>query len=143
MQHHLGIGGGLHHRAFADEIAAHGEPIREIAVVADGEAAALKFGEQRLHVAQDGLAGGGIAHMADGGCAGQSVDHLAAGEIVADQAEPAFGMEALAVEGDDAGGFLSAMLERVETKGCDGCGVGMAEDAEDAAFFAQAIGVEV
>ena len=52
-----------------------------------GEAAGIELGEQRLHVAQDRLAGGRIAHMADGGVAGQAVDHLAPGEGVADEAE--------------------------------------------------------
>ena len=104
---------------------------------------AFELGEQRLHVAQDGLAGGGIAHMADRGRAGQAVDHLAAGEGVADEAHAALGMEALAVEGDDAGGLLAAVLERVQAERGDGGGVGMAEDAEDAAFLAQPVAVEI
>ena len=112
--------------------------------MADGEAAAFELGEQWLHVAQDGLAGGGVAHVADGGGAGQAVDHLAAVEVVADQAEPALGVEALAVEGDDAGRLLAAVLERVQAQRGDGSGVGMVEDAEDAALLAQpvAFGVE-
>ena len=61
-----------------DKLAAQRQAVGQVAVVADGEAAALELGEQRLDVAQDGLAGGGIAHMADGGGAGQAVDHLAA-----------------------------------------------------------------
>ena len=81
--------------------------------------------------------------MADGGRAGQPVDHLAAGEGVADQAEPALGMEALAVVADDAGGLLAAVLQRVQPERGDGGGVGMAEDAEHAAFLAQAVAVEV
>ena len=111
--------------------------------MADGEAAAFELGEQRLHVAQNGLAGGRIAHMADRGGAGQAVDHLAAGEVVADETKPAFRVEALAVVGDDAGGFLAAVLERVQAERGDGGGVGMVEDAEDAALLAQAIGVGV
>ena len=79
--------------------------------------------EQRLHVAQDGLAGGRVAHVADRGRAGQAVDHLAAGEVVADQAHAALGMEALAVEGDDAGGLLAAVLERVQAERRDGGGI--------------------
>ena len=39
--------------------------IGEIAVVRDGEAAEFEIGEQRLDVAQRGLAGRRIAHMAD------------------------------------------------------------------------------
>ena len=45
-------------------------------------------------------------------------------------------MEALAVEGDNTGGFLAAMLERVQPERGDGGGVGMAENAEYAAFLA-------
>ena len=104
---------------------------------------AFEFGEQRLHVAQDGFAGGRIADMADRGVAGQAVDHLAAGEVVADQAHAALGVEALAVEGDDAGGFLAAMLQRVQAERGDGGGVGMAEDAEHAALLAQPVGIRV
>ena len=63
---------------------------------------------------------------------------MALGEGVADEAEPALGMETLPVEGDDAGGFLAAMLERVQAERGDGGGVGMAEDAEHPAFLAQA-----
>ena len=111
--------------------------------MADREAAAVELGEQRLHVAQDGLAGGRIAHMAHGRHAGQAVDHLAAGEVVADEAHAAFGMEPLAVEGDDAGRFLAAVLERVQAERGDRRGVGMAEYAEYAAFLAQPVAVKV
>ena len=60
--------------------------------------------------------------------------------MVADQAEPLFRMEALAVERDDAGCLLPAVLERVQAERGDRRGVGMAEDAEYAAFLAQPIG---
>ena len=52
-------------------------------------------------------------------------------------------MEALAVEGDDAGRFLAAMLQRVQAERRDGGGVRMAEDAEHAALLAQAVLVQV
>ena len=45
-------------------------------------------------------------------------------------------MEAAAVEGDDAGGFLAAMLQGVQSECGDGGGLGVAEDAEHAAFLA-------
>ena len=84
-----------------------------------------------------------VVVVADGGGAGQALDHFAAGEGVADEAEAAFGVEALAVESDDTGRFLPAMLERMQAKRGDrGC-VRMAEDAEDAAFLAQRVAVEV
>ncbi|GAA3854426.1 hypothetical protein GCM10022626_27380 [[Pseudomonas] carboxydohydrogena] len=52
-------------------------------------------------------------------------------------------MEAMAVEGDDAGGFLAAMLEGVKPEGGDGGGVGVTVDAEHAAFFPKRIAVAV
>ena len=62
---------------------------------------------------------------------------------VADEAEPALGIEALAVEGDDARRFLAAMLQRMEAERRDRGGVGVAEDAEDAAFFAQPVAFKI
>ena len=93
MQDHFGIGGGLHHGAAPHEVAAQGQPVGQVAVMADRKPAGIEFGEQRLHVAQDGLAGGGVADMADGGIAGEALDHLAAGKGVADEAEPPLGMK--------------------------------------------------
>ncbi len=143
MQDHLGVRGRLHHRAFVDQMAAQRQAVGQVAVMADGEAAAFQFGEQRLDIAQDGFAGGRIADMADGGVAGQAVNDVAAGEGVADQAEPAFGMKALAVERDDAGGFLAAMLKRMQAERGNGGSVGMSEDAEHPAFLAEPVGVRV
>ena len=57
MQDDFGVGGGLHHGAVANQFAAQGQTIGQIAVVADREAAGIELGEQRLHVAQDGRAG--------------------------------------------------------------------------------------
>ena len=59
----------------------------------DREAAALELGEERLHVAQDRLAGGRIADMADGREALEALDGGAVGEAVADEAELALGVE--------------------------------------------------
>ena len=143
MQDHLGVGGRLHDRALVHEFAAQRQPVGQIAVMADGEAERIELGEQRLHVAQQGLAGGRIADMADRRHAGQAVDDLALRKVVADQAETPLGMEPVAVEGDDAGGFLAAMLERMQAERGDGGGVGMAENAEDPAFLAEAVGVQV
>ncbi len=109
----------------------------------NGEAARRKFGKQRLDIAQDGFAGRRIAHMAKARAALQAVDDLLAGEMIADEAHAAFGMEAFAVEGDDAGRFLAAMLKGVEAECGERCRIGMAVNAEDAAFFAQAVAVDV
>ena len=98
MQDHLGVGGRLHHGAVLHQLAAQRQAVGEVAVVGDRKAAGIELGEQRLHVAQDGGAGGGVADMADGDIAGQAVDHLAAGEGVADEAEAAFRVKAAAVD---------------------------------------------
>ena len=123
--------------------AAQREAVGQVAVVADGEAAAVELGEQRLDVAQDGLAGGRVAHVADRRHAGQPVDHLAAGEIVADESHPPLGMESPAVERHDARRFLAAVLKGMQAERGDGCGVGMPENAEYAAFLAQPVGFEI
>jgi hypothetical protein len=52
-------------------------------------------------------------------------------------------MEALAVEGHDAGGFLAAVLERVQAERGDGGGIRVAEYAEHAALLAQAVGIRI
>ena len=60
-------------------------------------------------------------------------------EVVADEAQAALGVELLAVEGDDAAGFLAAMLQGVQAERGDGRGIGVAEDAEDPAFLAESV----
>src|SRR5262245_51806001 len=142
MEDDLGVGGRLHQRAVTHQLPAQRQSVGEIAVVADGEAAAVELGEQRLHVAQDGLAGGRIAHMPDGDRAGQAVDHLAAGEALTHEAHAALGVETLAVVGDDAGRFLAAMLEGVQSESCDRRGIRVAEHAEHAALLTQPVVVE-
>jgi hypothetical protein len=83
-------------------------------------------------------AGRGIARVADGHGAGRRCE-VVAGEGVADEAHVAFGVEALAVEGGDAAGFLAAMLQGVQAQGGDGRGVADAEHAEHAALQAQGV----
>ena len=109
----------------------------------DREAAGLEFGEQRLDIAQDGLAGRRIAHMADRRTSRQAVDGRGVREMIADQPLPALRVEPHAVESDDAGGLLAAMLQGVQAERGDRGGVGMVENAEDAALLAQSVAVGV
>ena len=81
--------------------------------------------------------------MADRGVARQAIDHFASGKGIADQPEPALGVEAGAVERDDAGCFLTAVLQGVQAQRRDRGSVGVTENTEYAAFFAQPVGVEV
>src|SRR5208283_5453803 len=62
---------------------------------------------------------------------------------VADQAEAALGVKAFAVERDDPGRFLAAVLQRVQAERRNRRSIGMAEDAEYAALFAQPIGIKI
>src|SRR5262245_10136672 len=80
--------------------------------------------------------------MPDRNRAGQAVDHLAPREALADEAHAALGMEALAVVGDDAGGLLAAMLERVQPERSDRRGIRVAEHAEYAALLTQPVVVK-
>ncbi len=58
---------------------------------------------------------------------------------VADQADMAFDMELAAIVGNDAGGLLAAMLQRVQAKRDDGGCVLPAENAEHTAFVMEVI----
>ena len=117
MDDDLGVGGRLEQPAAADQLATQLMALVRLPLWAEREAAELEIGEQRLDVAQDRLAGGRIAHMADRRMAlAARLDHLLGAEIVADLAQAAMGVELLAVEGDDAGGLLAAMLQGVQAE---------------------------
>ncbi len=113
--------------------------VRDVAVMRHGKAAGGELGEERLHVAQVRAAGGGIAVVADGAVALQPLHHRRLGEVVADQADMALVEELLAVEADDAGRLLAAMLKRVQAERGQRGRVGMAEYAEDAAFLVEGV----
>ena len=143
MKDRFRVGCRLIDRTALHEIAAQRQPIGEIAIMRDREAARTQLGEKRLDIAQDRLAGRRIAHMADGGFTRQALDRRGLGEMIADETEPAFGIISVAVEGDDACRLLAAMLQGMQPKRRDGGGGGMAENSKNPAFFAQAVGVEV
>ena len=136
QQHDFGIGRRLADGAAADKLPPERQSVGQIAVMSDCKAAGLEFSEQRLDIAQHRLAGRGIAHMADRRPARQAVDSGRVGEVIADQPLSALRMEADAVESDDAGGLLTAMLQRMQSKRDDRRGVGMIENAKDAAVLA-------
>ena len=74
--------------------------------------------------------------MAHRRVAGQAFDHAARGEMIAHQAKASLRAEALAVKGHDARRLLAAMLKGVQAQRRDGGRLGMAENAENAAFLA-------
>jgi hypothetical protein len=71
--------------------------------------------------------------------AGEARHDAFGGEDVADVAEVAVRVELPTVVGDDAGGFLAAVLQGVQAKGGQRGGIGMAEDAENAALLVEFI----
>jgi hypothetical protein len=63
--------------------------------------------------------------------------------MIADQAEPPLRMEPDAVERDDAGRFLAAVLQGVQAERSDRSGVGVSENAEHPALLMQAVVREI
>ena len=68
VQDDLGVGGRLADGARGDQLAPQRQRVGQVAVVGDGKAAGIEIGEQRLHVAQDGVAGGRVAVVAERRC---------------------------------------------------------------------------
>ncbi len=93
MQDDLGVRGRLADGARGDELAAQRQRVGQIAVVSNGKSAGVEIGEQGLHVAQHGIAGGGVAIMAERDVALEPPDHVGFVEVVADEAQAALGVE--------------------------------------------------
>ena len=138
----FGVTRRLEDRAAADERGAQAHRVRQIAVVRDRKAAVGEFGEQRLDVADRGLAGGRITHVADRHASRQLADDVVLVEIARDMPHRAVGMEVIGVEAGDPGGFLPAMLERVEPERDEARGALGIPDSEDAALLAQLVVIE-
>ncbi len=110
----FGVGGALEDVAMLFVLLAEEGGVDQIAVVGDGDGAHEIFAEKRLGVADFAGTGGGIADVADGGVAGEFFAEETGGEDLADEAHADVAVEGGAVGGDDAGGFLAAMLLRKE-----------------------------
>ena len=81
-----------------------------------------------------------IAVVADGGMAAKLLHLRGIGsEILADMAKRAVRVEGLPIIGDDAGGFLSAMLKRVKPERCENTGLVASENTENTTFFVERI----
>src|SRR5262249_48367977 len=78
----------------------------------------------------------------DRGITAQAPDHLLGAEIVADKSLTAMRVELLAIIGDDAGGLLAAMLQRVQAECSDSCRVRVTKDPEHTAFLVKGIGFQ-
>ena len=139
----LGVGGRLEQAADPHQLLAQQVGVGEVAVVGERQAAEVEIGEDRLDVAVRRAAGRGVAVMADRRIALQLGDDRLLAEDVADQAGGAVVVEMSAVEGDDAGGFLAAMLQRMQAERGVGGGIGSAVDAEQRTFLVKLVEVVV
>src|SRR5262249_30264754 len=74
---------------------------------------------------------------------GQPVDHVAPREGVGHEPETALGMKPGAIESDDAGRLLPAMLQSMQPQRRDGGGLRVTENPEDPALLAEPVAVEV
>ena len=139
------VRGRLENRAAFNQFAAQGIGVGDVAVMGNRRTAHGEFTKERLHIADRGLAfvaGGGIAHVTDGQFAGQGFHDLLRGEVVAHIAKAAGRLEPVCgVVADDAAGFLSTVLQRVQAKGHKVRCVGDTDNAEYPAFFFQFIAV--
>jgi hypothetical protein len=76
--------------------------------------------------------------VADGKAAGQLCEHARLKNFF-DFAHRAMEMKLIAIAGDDAGGFLAAMLQRIEAEVREISGFRMAEDTEDTTFVVEMV----
>src|SRR5512143_2310149 len=109
------------------------------------DAAARQIGEQRLNIARRRTASRRIAVVTDGERTLQ-IDRtraVLAAEDVADQSRVAFRSEMSVVIGDDTGGFLPAMLKRMQAEHGQRARIRVPENAEYAALLAQRIPLKV
>ncbi len=142
MDEHLRVAGRLKDRAAPNQLLAQRHRVGDVAVVRDCEAAGGELREQRLHVPQRRLAGGGIAHMTRRHPARQRADHLVAVKRAGNVPHRSVGMERRAVIGRDARRLLPTMLQRVQAERDNRCSGVIVRDAEHAALLVQPVVVE-
>jgi len=132
------VAGGLENRAFVFHPAAQFVGIGEVAVVGQGQFAAVAVRDDGLGIVERSIAGGGIARVAHGGIAGKAGEDVA-GKNFGDHPHAAMAVEIATVAGSDAGGFLAAMLEGIEAEVGEFAGFGVAIYPDDPAVVMQAV----
>ncbi|KAM3334101.1 hypothetical protein ACQJBY_028883 [Aegilops geniculata] len=120
------------------QLVAQRQVVHQVAVVRHGELPEPVPGEERLHVAQLGLAaGGGVADVADGGLPGEAPEVRRVPEHVADEPQPRHGLELAVVPGGaDAGALLPAVLQLLQAQVAERRRLRVPHDAEHAALLA-------
>ena len=113
VKDHLGIGRRVKDVAELLEAGSQQSRVDQVAVMANSDLPAAELLEQGLGVAGSAGAGRRITVVSDGGHAVELFENARA-EHIADQPHAGVVVEGLAVRNDDAGGFLAAMLLRVQ-----------------------------
>ena len=136
----FGVHGRLEDASPLNELPLEGACIGEVAVVGNRDAALGNLGEDRLDVPKLRLgAAGRVPVVADRRIARQHADHLSRTERVAHPSLRPVGKELVAVETDDPGRLLAAVLEGVQSQRGNGRRVFRPEHAKDPALFAEAV----
>ncbi len=136
VDQHLAVRGRLEDRPFGDQVGPQLLGIGQVAVVGEGEGALAVTGEDRLGVGEDRGAGRRVPGVTDRHVTGKAGEHRV-GEDVGDEAHAAVGAgDAAAVQGDDPGRLLAAMLQAVQSQMGDAGRLGNAGNADDAAHAA-------
>src|SRR5437660_11166848 len=138
MNDDFGVAVGLEDRAAMLELAAPLGSVGQVAVVAECDLALVAIDHDGLRVKQRFVAGGGVARVADGQTARESREDAGL-ENLFNFAHGTVHVKLSAVAGDDAGGFLAAMLQRVKTEIGEVRGFGVAENAEDTTLVVEMI----
>src|SRR6267142_279544 len=138
MYDNFGVAVCLENRAAMFEFAAPLGGVGEIAVVAERDFSLVAVNHDGLRVEKGFIARGGIARVADGCATGEFIQNVRR-ENFFDFAHGTVSVEFGAIGRDDAGGFLAAMLERVEAEIDELCRFGMAEDSDDTAVVVEVV----
>ncbi len=91
--------------------------------------------DERLDVVDAAGTGSGIAHMADRPVSLQTFDFAFVAEHLGQQTRAAMTDEMTVIVGDNAGAFLTTMLQRVQAEVGESGGVRVAPNAENTAFL--------
>src|SRR6185437_10302990 len=120
------------------EIAAKLKRIGQIAIVCERQFALVAITRQRLRVAQRGVACRGITRVANGCEPGQPADNIWSEHLLHESHTP-FDAELHPIASSDSGGFLAAMLKRIESEIGQFRRFFRAEDAEHATLFVKMV----
>src|SRR5688572_20780339 len=128
----------LEYRAVTHQRVPNLAGVHEVAVVRDRQLPVHAVDDDGLRVGEPAFAGRGIADVADRERSRQPRQALAVERLV-DVSHCLGDADLYAVGGGDAGAFLTAMLQRVETEVREIRGLRMAEDPEHSTLFPELI----